>query len=108
MPRAPRVTSVLSASQGGVRDSCRGGRAPVLGGGEAALALQPPDAGPQAPPARAHGALRPAAAAGDSPALTALPRAEAGPAGLRYEGPTRVVHVAPTAGGCGHSASFLS
>lgn len=73
MPRAPRVTTVLSASQGGVRDSCRGGRASILVSGEAALPLQPPDAGPQAPPARAHSALCPAAAAGDSPALTALP-----------------------------------
>lgn len=78
-PGAPPVTHVLSASQGGVCDPAGGGRAPVLVGGEAALPLQPQDEALQTLPAGAHGALRPAAAAGDSSALPAVSRAETGP-----------------------------
>lgn len=73
------VTRMLSASQSGVRDSAGGGRAPALVGGKAALPLQPQDAALPALPAGAHSALRTAAAADDSSALAAVPRAEAGP-----------------------------
>ena len=78
-PGAPPVTRVLSASQGGVRDPAGGGRAPVLVGGKATLPLQPQDEALETLPAGAHGALRPAAAAGDGSALTAVSRAETGP-----------------------------
>lgn len=69
----PRVTTVLSVSQGGVCDPASSGHTPILVGVSAALALQPQDEGLQAPPAGAHGTLCPAAATGDSPALPAVP-----------------------------------
>lgn len=84
-PRGLPLTCVLSAPQGGVCDPPSGGCAPTLVGGEATLPLQPQDAALQAWPAGAHRALRPAAAADDSPALAAVPRAETGPVRLRYE-----------------------
>ena len=73
------VTCMLSGSQGGVGDPSGGGRAPALVGGAATLPLQPQDAALPALPAGAHRALRTAAAADDSSALAAVPRAEAGP-----------------------------
>lgn len=69
----PRVTIVLSVSQGGVCDPASGGHTPIVVGVSAALTLQSQVEGLQAPPAGAHGTLRPAAATGDSPALPAVP-----------------------------------